>query len=229
MLKNKDFWDEEKTRFVLLFTGVFLVSFLLLYMIGFVPDELSTSGGGVLNDLKLQTLEGTSGDAEAPSQQQTSSSNPAPIVKAEGEKPIHLTVPRVGIDIEVENPKSDDNAVLNEYLTRGAVHYPGSADLAVGNVFIFGHSSNWAVVQNKAYKALNGIDKLSRGDSIYVDSLGNRYVYLVTRVYQATASEAFVDLSSDKNMLTLSTCDIFGEKQNRFVAEAVFAEKIPLK
>lgn len=218
MRQNNDFFGDKKYVFVLTFSGVFLATFLLLYFAGLVPSELSSGGNNVLDNLKLQTIE--------------SVSKPAPVdqvpTKIIGEKPIHITVPNVDIDINVEGPKTTDVAVLNEYLTRGAVHYPGSADLGAGNVFIFGHSSNWAVVHNKAYKALNGIDKLVKGDLIYVDSDSHRFVYEVLNVRRASADEAFVDLSSTKNMLTLSTCDVFGEKQNRFVAEAVFSKKIPL-
>jgi LPXTG-site transpeptidase (sortase) family protein len=223
MKHNKDFWADAKTRFVMIFAGVFLATFLLLYFIGFVPDELSPDGESALNDLKLQTIESASAPAPAPAV-----TTPDAPKKVAGEKPLHITASTVGIDITVENPTSADNAVLNEYLTRGAVHYPGSGDLGAGNVFIFGHSSNWAVVHNKAYKALNGIDKLVRGDEIFVDSDSHRFVYQVTSVRRASADDAFVDLSSAKNMLTLSTCDIFGEKQNRFVAEATFAREISL-
>ncbi|MES2059825.1 MAG: sortase [Patescibacteria group bacterium] len=222
MKLNNDFWADAKVKFVLIFTGVFLASFVLLYMIGFVPDELSPDGDSALNDLKLQTIENASGPAA-----QTTPALEQPAKKI-GEKPVHISAPKVGIDIRVENPASSDNSVLNEYLTRGAVHYPGSADLALGNVFIFGHSSNADVVINKAYKAMNGISKLVRGDLIYVDSDTRRYVYEVTREYEITADEAFVDLKSDKNMLTLSTCDIAGKKQNRFVAEAIFSKEISL-
>ena len=216
MTDLKDFWADRRFKFVLVFTGVFLLTFTLLYSIGFVPDELSLDGKSALNDIKLQTIEKVS--------------EPAPVVALPkvGEKPIRISASKVGIDIDVENPVSADNAVLNEYLTRGAVHYPGSALLGEGNVFIFGHSSTFAVVNNKAYKAFNGVDKLVRGDQIYVDSQNSRYVYEVTRVYEASADEAFVDFSKKDNMLTLSTCDIFGKKQNRFVAEAVFSKKISL-
>jgi hypothetical protein len=164
MKQNNDFWKSDKSKFVILFTGVFLGTFLLLYFIGFVPDELSPDGGGVLNDLKLQTLEGsntatpdnsTDNSNQAPADAPASNPTQEPVKKIVGEKPLHITAATVGIDIDVENPKSEDNAILNEYLTRGAVHYPGSADLGAGNTFIFGHSSNWAVVHNKAYKALN--------------------------------------------------------------------------
>ena len=221
MKQNKDFWKGPQVRFLVWFGCVFLGTFLVLYFIGFVPDELSPGSESVLNDLKLKIIEGA-GNTD-------SKGGPEQRLSQTGETPTLLVIPEVGISIAVENPKSADNAVLNEYLARGAVHYPGSADLGVGNVFIFGHSSNWAVVQNKAYKALNGIEKLKRGDTIYVDSDTYRYVYEVTRVRLATADEAYVDFSISENMLTLSTCDIFGARQNRFVAEAIFSQKISLE
>lgn len=220
MKQNNDFLKDEKTKFIALFASIFLGTFLILYFIGFVPDELSSDGESALNDLKLQTIESVS--QPAPKLEEPKN------VEVIGETPVYITAPKVGISVQVENPKSADNAVLNGYLAKGAVRYPGSADLGTGNTFIFGHSSNWAVVQNNAYKALNGIEKLVRGDEIYVDSDSHRFVYQVMRVYQSAADEAYVDLSSDKNMLTLSTCDIFGAKQSRFVVEAIFSKKISL-
>lgn len=118
--------------------------------------------------------------------------------------------------------------VLDEYLRKGVVRYPESALLGDGNVLLFGHSTNWKVVQNQAYKALNGIDKLKRGDLIYVNSKNNRYTYSVTKVTLVNAEEQFVDFSKKDNMLTLSTCNTFGQKQERHVVEAVFESKVSL-
>ncbi|MES2223605.1 MAG: sortase [Patescibacteria group bacterium] len=211
MNKYKAFWKRGDVRFVSTFTGVFLVSFIGLYALGLVPSEISSESNGVLDDIRFNAMQMTETKATLP--------------KEAGEEPIHLTIPNTDIDILVQNPTTKDNTILDEYLTRGTIRYPDSALLGSGNVLIFGHSSNWAVVQNKAYKSLNGIEKLKAGDLIYVDSATSRYTYSVEKVSLVDATKEFIDFGTDKNMLTLSTCNTFGQKQERYVAEAMFVSK----
>ncbi|MES2409712.1 MAG: sortase [Patescibacteria group bacterium] len=214
MNKYKAFWKRGDVRFVSTFTGVFLVSFIGLYALGLVPSEISSESNGVLDDIRFNAMQMTETKATLP--------------KEAGEEPIHLTIPNTDIDILVQNPTTKDNTILDEYLTRGTIRYPDSALLGSGNVLIFGHSSNWAVVQNKAYKSLNGIEKLKAGDLIYVDSATSRYTYSVENVSLVDANKEFIDFGTDKNMLTLSTCNTFGQKQERYVAQANFVSKTEL-
>jgi len=213
MNNYKDFWKKTETKFVLTFTVVFLGSFVVLYALGLVPNEI-TGGTGVLDDLRLNAI-------------QMTESKPV-VDKIVGEEPVRLVIPNAGIDVIVQNPTSKDNIVLNEYLTRGTLRYVDSALLGAGNVLIFGHSSNRAVVQNQAFKALNGIEKLNAGDLIYVDSDTSRFTYVVEKVKLVNAEQEFIDFGSGKNMLTISTCNTFGQKQERYVAEAVFKSKTSL-
>jgi LPXTG-site transpeptidase (sortase) family protein len=219
--KNREWWKDEKVKFLGVFVLVFLVTFIALDLVGFVPDEISDNGDSVLNDLKLQTLENVAQNSETPATTTTPS-------KVQGEAPKHIYAPNVDIDIAVENPTSKDNAVLNEYLTKGTVHYPGSADLGAGNTLIFGHSSNLSVVHNQAYKALNGVKDLTRGDKIYVDGTDHRYVYTVTKVSMVKAADEYVSFDNSKNMLTLSTCNTLGAHEDRYVAEAILDVKTDL-
>lgn len=211
MNKNKGFFKKIEVKFVLTFAFVFLASFLVLYVLGLVPNEI-TGGTGFLDDLRLNAIKMTETRSDS-------------MPKFAGEEPVHLTIPNADIDIVVQNPTSKDNTVLDEYLTRGTIRYVDSALLGAGNVLIFGHSSNWAVVHNKAYKALNGIEKLKAGDLIYVDSAKSRYTYSVEKVTLVDANKEFIDFGTDKNMLTLSTCNTFGQKQERYVAEARFVKR----
>ncbi|MDB5204043.1 MAG: Peptidase sortase-like protein [Candidatus Taylorbacteria bacterium] len=220
MNNYKAFWKRGDVKFVIAFTGVFLVSFIGLYSLGLVPNELTGDSSSVLDDLRFNAIKMTEKDA-VPATTTTKE-------KVTGEEPVHLTIPNTDVDILVQNPQTKDNTVLDEYLTRGTIRYPDSALLGAGNVLIFGHSSNWAVVHNKAYKSLNGIEKLKAGDLIYVDSATNRYTYSVENVNLVDADKEFIDFGTDKNMLTLSTCNTFGQKQERYVAEAVFKSKTSL-
>lgn len=222
-MKNKGFLADSRVKFILWFSGIFLVTFTLLFMLGLIPDELtSEAGDSAIDSLRLRTIEMAGGsDNISPVENPTSTT----INKEVGEEPVHLTIPNTDINIIVQNPKSKDNIILDEYLTKGTARYPDSALLGAGNVLIFGHSSNWAVVQNKAYKALNGIETLKRGDPIYVDSSSHRFVYTVEKVSLVDASKEYVDFSNNKNMLTLSTCNTFGKKEQRYVVEAIFDRK----
>lgn len=212
MNNYKAFWKSKEVRFVIVFTGIFFITFTALYSLGLVPNELAGESNGVLDDLRFNAIKMTEDGKKAD-------------VKIVGEEPVHITIPNTDIDIVVQNPTSKDNTVLDEYLTRGTIRYPDSALLGAGNVLIFGHSSNWAVVQNKAYKSLNGIEKLKAGDLIYVDSATSRYTYSVEKVTLVNAEKEFIDFGTNKNMLTLSTCNTFGQKQERHVVEAVFVSK----
>lgn len=216
MNKYKAFWKRGDVKFVLVFAGIFLASFVLLFSLGLVPSEL-TGKSSALDDIRLNAFKMT----ETP--------NPVnPVVEGYGEEPVKLVIPNAKIDVVVQNPKSKDNTILNEYLMRGTIRYTDSALLGAGNVLIFGHSSNWTVVQNEAYRALNGIEKLKAGDLIYVDSAKSRYTYSVEKVTLVDATKEFIDFGTNKNMLTLSTCNTFGQKQDRYVAEAVFVGKASL-
>lgn len=217
MNKHKAFWKRGEVKFVIVFTGMFLLTFIALYTVGLVPNELTGDSSSVLDDLRFNAIKMAEQDATT-----------TPVKKEIGEEPVHITIPHTEIDILVQNPKTKDNTVLDEYLTRGTIRYPDSALLGAGNVLIFGHSSNWAVVHNKAYKSLNGIEKLKAGDVIYVDSATSRYTYSVEKVTLVDADKEFIDFGTNKNMLTLSTCNTFGQKQERYVAEAVFKEKTKL-
>ncbi len=140
-----------------------------------------------------------------------------------------IIIPAIGVNAPMVLPNNDDLDVLNSALTRGVVHYPGSAlPSESGNVFLFGHSTGLAVVHNKAYEVFNHIHKLQSGDVIRLRYGGREYWYQVSSVRIAKASEALVDLNSKKRMLTISTCRIFGAKDERFVVEAAFMRSYPL-
>ncbi len=137
-------------------------------------------------------------------------------------KPSRIVVPSVGIDTVVLQPQSPAVDVLDQALQSGAVYYPGSGFIEQGNMFIFGHSSRLPVVVNQAYKAFNDIEKTKIGDEIYIYSGGQKYTYVVERVYHADSESAFIDLSRSGRRLTISTCDSFGKKTDRWVVDAVF-------
>lgn len=194
---------KHKFHFFIDVVIVFLITFAVLYLFGLVPAEFNgTIGRYPDNESKGNQV---------------------------GELPLTLAAPSVGINTQVYNPATTSNDVLNNYLLKGAVRYPGSGlPGGSGNVFIFGHSTGYKVVHNQAFKTFVGLDKLKVGDPIYVDSSDNQYLYKVLDVKLETADQALVVFNTKNNMLTLSTCDVFGEKSDRYVAEAQYVSKTPI-
>lgn len=146
----------------------------------------------------------------------------------EAEVPLRIKADSIGMNTPILNPESTDIAVLDGELAKGAVRYPGSGIAGEeANMFVFGHSSQLPVVNNKAYKAFNNIEKFQKGDEIIVQSANNEYVYKVVRVKRAKAAEVSVEFKSDKPMLTLSTCNTFENfEEDRFVVEAELVKVI---
>ena len=116
-----------------------------------------------------------------------------------------------------------DLAELDEALKTGSVHYPGSGNLEdTSNLFLFGHSSYLPDIINDAYTAFNGMQDLEDGDIIRVQSATHEYFYTVDFVELEDANDEWVELSNTEKKLTLSTCNTFGRKQDRYVVEAQF-------
>lgn len=138
-------------------------------------------------------------------------------------QPQRIIVERLGIDAVVLNPESRDIATLDNALLSGVVHYPGSAHMEEeGNVFLFGHSTGFRVVQNQAFKAFNGLKNAQAGDLVRVHTDSKEYVYRVTHVSLVDAEDTTVQLARTGKKLTLVTCNSFGAKEGRHMVEAEF-------
>ena len=136
--------------------------------------------------------------------------------------PTRLIIPSIGVDTKVFIPRSTSIPVLDAELQKGPVYYPGSGTINTGNMFIFGHSTGYAVVINKAYKVFNELKNLTSGDIIYVESEGKRFTYRVRSVDKVDKDETLVTFDTKAHLLTLSTCNSFGSKSDRFVVVAEF-------
>jgi LPXTG-site transpeptidase (sortase) family protein len=141
------------------------------------------------------------------------------------ELPTKITISAINLSAIIANPATTGTAILDEALLKGAVRYPTSAKLGEnGNVVLFGHSSYLPIVNNQAYKTFNGIQKLAAGDTIMVYASDTAYTYKVRSVTKENANSALIPLSVAGKVLTLSTCNSFAEKTDRFVVVADFVE-----
>ena len=83
-----------------------------------------------------------------------------------------------------------------------------------------------STVNNKAYQAFNNIQKLVPGDEILIESDQREYDYKVTAIKITDTEEAHVNFKNGRNMVTLSTCNVFGAKEERHVVEADFVKSV---
>jgi LPXTG-site transpeptidase (sortase) family protein len=219
--KNKPrsiFW-QYRYVFIAAFLIVFSASFVVLSLIGLLPEELA--------DPEVKSLVTiVNAEADKVNDGVTVIRNNLEI---KGEEPVKIVIAKIGVNSSVHNPNTTNVAALDEELKKGVVRYPGSGLLGKGNVFLFGHSSTLRVINNPAYKALNHLDRLVVGDEIKVYSGGKEYLYRVSTVEKKNESQAIINLADTTNKLTISTCDSFsGIKQQRIIVEADFVGSRPL-
>lgn len=201
------FW--AKWKFAAVFVLVFGASFVVLAHLDLLPEEESS-----IREVRERTSS-VSISYAAPSEEEPAVTEP--------EMPVRIEASKVGMSVPVNNPASRDIATLDAALNSGSVRYPTSAKLnELGNIVVFGHSSHLPIVRNESFKAFNGIEKLVPGDTVSVFSETTEYTYEVTRVYEADADTAVIPLTKDSKKLTLSTCNSFGDLDDRFVVEAEF-------
>ena len=198
----------ERPRLVItLWLSLFAVFFIVSWFLGIVPP-LETDAADVDTDILAEVAD-------------------APIVE---DTPTRIIIDAIGVDTKINNPTSTSIEVMDAALLTGVVHYPGSGDLEDhSNMFLFGHSTGFRVVQNESFKAFNNLDDLVKNDLIRVQSGSQEYLYRVTSVTETKAGDAFVEISNREKKLTLSTCNSFGSKEDRFVVEAAFVGSYPIR
>ena len=134
--------ENKKHYFSYLFL-ILIFTFAILYLVGLVPEAFKTIIGR------------------------------EPILESKGnlvgELPLSIKIPVIGVDAPIYNPATTSVSVLDGYLLKGAVRYPGSGLLGGdGNIFIFGHNTGIKIVYNQAFKTFNGLKDLKAGDLIHV-------------------------------------------------------------
>lgn len=209
----------KKTKFLVVFAIAFFSSVWIFGNLGLAPEEIAKATESRDADLAglsdFDSLKNKSGENTA----HTSSVA----------VPVKIVIDKIGVDASVVNPENRNATALDESLKNGVVRYPDSGLLGrERNMFLFGHASSLPTVRNQMYKVFSKIRDLNLGDDIKVYSENRVYFYEIVNMALVDKEEALVEFDSDKHKLTLSTCNTFGEKSERFVVEANFVESFPL-
>lgn len=146
---------------------------------------------------------------------------PAVVTPAAATQESKISIPKINITAPIIYEPSVDEAVVQNSLRNGVVHYANTARPGeVGNAVIVGHSSNdwWEPGDYKFIFVL--LDKLTPGDKITVSYQGKYYVYEVfnTKVVEPT-DLSVVEQPAD-HILTLITCTPPGTSWKRLIVQA---------
>lgn len=191
---------ENKGYFFINLFIILTMTFSILYLFGLVPEEFKTLVG---RDPVVEVKE-----------------------NKVGELPTSIVITEIGVNAQIYNPSTTSPEVLDSYLLKGAVRYPGSGLLGgTGNIFLFGHSTGFKIVNNQAYKTFSNLKNLKKDDLIHVFSDKYEYVYKVLSVTMVSADKALVEFNTKNEMLTISTCNTFGAKSDRYVVESLYVAK----
>lgn len=140
-------------------------------------------------------------------------------------KPGRLSIPR--LNLQVPLIWSTDPSQFDKDLSKGVVHYPGTAMPGeIGTIYVSGHSSDYIWKRNQFAQIFAKLNVLEAGDDVFVDVYdinGNthtfRYQVSVKNVYAPNDQAQFVDNTANK--LNLSTCWPIGTTKDRLVVTAV--------
>lgn len=207
-------WSNRYT-YTAVAAGVAFIAYILLFFVGFVPSEFRYDPADNLTNNQQDNTQASATVDDL--------STAAPT----GEQPQRITIDKIGVNSTIKNPVSTNPSTLNNYLAEGAVRWPTSGDPGYGNLFLFGHSTSHQTVFNQAYKTFNRLEELEEGDIISVETISGTYRYSVIDVEFRKDSSAYIPFDSGKNMLTLSTCNSFGAKEDRIIVRAEFEGYTP--
>ncbi len=215
---------KKATKTVYLATS-FVIFFLTLSAadsIGFVPDYIDGTTPAAPAPVEPSREVALSALPELGEPQIVSGVDEAGVL------PTRMVIPSIDLDLPIQNPDTRDVNTLDNLLQQGPARYVDSAELGQkGNVLIFAHSSHLPIVHNQMFRAFNNIPNLKAGDSIKLEGDGKTYLYSVTSVRRADASDAVVDLSASLGQkLTLVTCDTLTGKSARWILEADFVGQL---
>jgi sortase A len=214
---------KKTATFIFIWFLIFAITYAALSYAKALPAELQIFNALVMN--KIEKLIEKDPITDKGSSESDTTENDL-IVQNEIKEsvlPESVEIPKIGVSVRVMNPVNPDTAVLDAELLKGVVRYPGSGGLDDDtNMLLFGHSTRFREVKNDAFQAFNRLEELRIGDTIKVKSGGGEYIYKVTLVSQVSSDKALVNFRTGEKMITLSTCDSFGSKQDRIVVEAKF-------
>lgn len=143
------------------------------------------------------------------------------------QEPNLLAIESLGIKAPIVYIDKTSETEFQMALKNGVVHYPGTAKPGeAGNVYIFGHSSDFVWTKGNYKSVFALLPKIKIGAAVSVtDQDGTPFVYKVTRSFVASAKDTYL-LKQDQTqkILTLQTSYPIGTALKRYIVIAKLEE-----
>ncbi|HAI63238.1 MAG: sortase family protein [candidate division WWE3 bacterium GW2011_GWF2_41_45] len=139
---------------------------------------------------------------------------------------LSIVVPKIGANARIiQDVNPLDSKSYQKALTQGVAHARGTAlPGQVGNVFLFAHSSDNFINANRYNSVFYLLNKMEKGDKIYLIFNRRKFVYSVTETKIVSAEEiSYMDPESETAKVTLMTCWPAGTTLRRLVVVAEIA------
>ncbi len=216
---HKNTLGERLFLHVVVAAWVFVLTLTLLNATGFVPYYIDSTPSKAEAEAVAQRAQEQKAKAAEEKLRAEATQTAVQVL------PMRLEIPIAGTSLPVSNPNTTDIDELDAELLTAVVRYPGSGTLgADGNMLIFGHSSGYRTVNNKMFQAFNPLKTLEIGNVIKLISGDTEYIYTVSNLQHEEASNVTIEFGTDPGVkrLTLTTCDSFGKKSDRWIITADF-------
>lgn len=131
-----------------------------------------------------------------------------------------LYLPQINVDVAVVEINGNETAALD----KGAIHRAPSSGNPKdgGNFVVAAHRFTMGLTpaQTRLKSPFYHIDKIEIDDEIYVDYAGERYAYRVSEKKTVAPNEVSIERRTESPQLTLYSCGLNGERDNREVIVA---------
>jgi sortase A len=148
---------------------------------------------------------------------------PVTVVQVQKDEPNHLWIQSLNISAPVIEPAGKTEDDFQAALRNGLVHYPDTAFPGQqGNVYIFGHSSDFAFTPGNFKTVFALLPRIELGAQIKLtDEEGIVYYYKVTDKFVVDPDDTSVlSQDTDKSLLTLQTSYPVGTALRRYIVIA---------
>jgi len=134
-------------------------------------------------------------------------------------QPNYLVIPKIGAIAPIAWNVMESG--IDKALQKGVAHYKKTAlPNQIGNTFIFGHSSYYWWAEGSYKQIFVLLDKLDKGDRVYLNYKKQVYAYIVTDKIVVSPDDVSVMAQTDQRILSLMTCVPVGTNLKRLVVKA---------
>lgn len=175
-----------------------LVIFIIIFLIVFGFAFVVFNGRFIYAQLKYQFL-GTSKISFEPRKEF---------------QPQRLVIPAIGVEAPIILPENTDEYILQKALEKGVVLYPNS------NI-ILGHSSAYPWYKGDYGSVFSLLNKLEKGDEIFLFSENKKYTYQVTDKEIKLPEDLNIEKGEGEATLYLISCWPINTDWKRIAVKAV--------